>query len=171
MDPGRRHPWYNSDQEVTMTDATDLELYNDEVRLQQALQVMQYQVEHNCTIREACAEIGVAERTFYRWLNEGVLTDTIEIMRESRSKALRGMATGAMPDILQYMIELASGHKTVRGASPVAAAKFVLEIAKIFAGEKDESATPTITVFLPEFSRFKVEAGVPEVLEGEVVEE
>ena len=150
---------------------TDLEVYNDEVRLQQALEVMQYQVEHNCSVREACKEVGVAERTFYRWLNDGVLTDTIEIMRESRAKALRGMATGAMPDILQNMIELATGKKEVRGASPVAAAKFVLEIAKIFAGEKDESATPTINVFLPEFSRFKVEAGAPQILEGEIVEE
>jgi hypothetical protein len=151
---------------------SDVELYNDEVRLRQALEVMSYQVEHNCSIREACKEVGVAERTFYRWLNDGVLTDTIEIMRESRAKALRGMATGAMPDILQNMIELATGKKEVRGASPVAAAKFVLEIAKLFAGEKGgEGKSPTINVFLPEFSRFKVEAGVPEVIEGEIVEE
>ena len=100
-----------------------------------------------------------------------MLTDTIEIMRESRAKALRGMATGAMPDILQYMITLATGKKEVRGASPVAAAKFVLEIAKLFAGEKDDSATPTINVFLPEFSRLEVKANVPEILVGEVVGE
>ena len=46
-----------------MTDATDLEVYNNEVRLQQALEVMQYQAEHNCSVREACKEVGVAERT------------------------------------------------------------------------------------------------------------
>ena len=51
--------------------------YQDEVRVRRALDVMDYQVQRGCSVQEACEACNVAKRTFYRWLNEGVLVDHV----------------------------------------------------------------------------------------------
>jgi hypothetical protein len=145
----------------------------DEVKIQRALAVLAHQVAEGSTIREACVACDVKERTFYRWISEGLLANHLAECREGRSKAAATMAAEAIPDIMGYMIEIASGKNVVRGANPIAAAQLVFTAA----GVKTEMApvsqpeidTPTILAFMPQLVTFKVEHGSPVTEDGTLI--
>ena len=110
-------------------ETTALELYQDEVRFQRALAVIEHQVTHGSSTRKACEACNVPVSTFYKWLQDGVLTEYLTDARRGRAELTSAVANEAAPDVLRYMIALATGKTQVRGANPVAAAKLVLEIA------------------------------------------
>jgi len=151
----------------------EIETVKDEVKLQRALSVLTHQVEEGLTVREACRACNVPERTFYRWIAEGLLTDHLAECRMGRAKAAATMAAEAIPDIMQYMINIASGTKVARGANPIAAAQLVFSAA----GVKSEMApsssqaheTPTILAFMPQLVTFKVEHGSPATEDGTLI--
>ena len=162
--------WYNR----YMTNKTDaVDAVKDEVRLQRALAVLACQIEEGSTIHDACKACNVPERTFYRWVAEGVLEVHLAECREGRAKAAATMAAEAIPDIMRYMIRIASGVQAVRGANPIAAAQLVFNAA----GVKSEMApttppsadTPTILAFMPQLVTFKVEHGSPVAEDGTLI--
>jgi hypothetical protein len=143
-----------------MSDGTNaIELYQDEVRFQRALAVIKHQVEHGSKTRKACEACNVPVSTFYQWLEDGVLTEYLTDARRVRAELTSAVANEAAPDVLRYMVALATGKTQVRGANPVAAAKLVLEIA---GGQHDtyaaESGKTTTNIFLPEMVTLNVMA-------------
>jgi len=154
---------------------TAVEAISEEVRAQRAIRVIQHQVQHGSSVRQACEACNVPVRTFYHWMREGVLTDYVGASRDSRSTVASALAIEAIPDVMQYMIAIATGKVQVRGANPVAAARFVLSVAGI---TEDTSAAedrpPTTNIFLPEMVTLNLVAAAhsvppddpPEALEG-----
>ena len=153
--------------------------YQDEVRVRRALAVMDYQVTHGVSIQDACNACNVAERTFYRWLNEGVLVDHLAGCQEGREKMVRARALYAVEEIVGYMVEIASGAKVVRGANPIAEAKFVYKVAGFEAGTSPTTYSQTnVLMGLPEMVRFEIvdanpvldDQGRLEIIDGELEE-
>lgn len=108
---------------------TGTELFEQEVQLRTVLDVLNYRVEHTgCTTKDACAALNVNYPTFMRWLNAGTLGAYLNQIHDPEMDMLRVRAIFAMPDILENMIEIASGKKVIRGVNPVAAATFVKSI-------------------------------------------
>ena len=75
---------------------TAVQQYKDEVRVRRALAVMDYQVEHGCSVQEACEAWNVAERSFYRWLNEGIVDADLNEAAGSRQRIIRDIAIRAV---------------------------------------------------------------------------
>lgn len=150
-----------------------VEAVKDEVRLQRALAVHLRQVEEGLTIREACQACNVPERTFYRWVAGGVLDGYLAECREGRSMAAATMAAEAIPDIMRYMIGIASGTEVVRGANPIAAAQLVFGAAGVKAEmappAAPDSKSPTILTFMPQLVTFRVEHGSPVTEDGTLI--
>lgn len=149
-----------------------------EVKLQRALAVIEHQVKHNSSVEAACRACGVSKTSFYRWVGDGILTEYLAQCRESRTKTVQAIAAEAMPDVMAYMIRLATGQETVRGASPIAAAEFVAKAGGLrLSGERERSHQTNI-VFLPQMATFHVaegglvrnDEGKIEIVEGEVTE-
>jgi len=156
-------------------DELALEAVSDEVKLQRALRVIECQVAQGMTARDACEACDVPERTYYRWLSEGVLNSWLAECQAGRSKAAEAMAAESLPEIMQYMIGIATGKTTRRGANPIAAAEFVWAKQGKRAGGRG-SVRPL--AFVPQFIMLNVSggavvAGVPEdgeIIDGECVE-
>ena len=129
--------------------------------MRRALAVMDYQVQRGCSVQEACEACNVAERTFYRWLNEGVLVDHLAGCQEGREKMVVAMALHALEGIMKYMVKIASGAKAVRGANRIAAAKFVYKMAGFEAGTSPTTvhSQTNVLVGLPEMVRFEIANG------------
>ena len=77
-----------------------------------------------------------------------------------------------------YMIEIATGRKVVRGANPIAAARFVYSAAGLrdHASRSQSAGKTNVLAFLPELVTFNVVQGTPavdskgrmEIIDGEV---
>jgi len=152
-----------------------IEQVNDEVRLQRALAVVEHQVRHGSTIRAACEACEVSERTFYAWVHAGALTSYLTECQQSRATAASTMAAGAIPDVMKYMIEIATGEKAVRGANPVAAAQFIFVMAGASGPQTsaaEEKPSTNIMAFVPEMLTINVVAPGrhADIIEGVVVE-
>jgi len=155
-----------------------LEEVTQEIKVQRCLAVVEHQVRNNSSVAAACRATGVPKRSFYRWIGEGVLTDYLAKCKESRTKTIRTMAAEAMPDVMRYMIALATGQETVRGASPIAAAEFVVKAGGLRLSDERERSAQTNIVFLPQMATFHVKegglvrdsSGEIEILEGTVEE-
>lgn len=168
--------------ELTVPDQDQIEKLNAEVTFQRALAVVEHQVEHGSKVQEACAAVGVPRATFYKWVRQGVLADYLAEARSSRSEVAHTMAAGRLPDIMGYMIDIATGKTKLRGASPIAAAKFVWDVVGAGVAQPDdevEEATPVSLMFVPEMVVFNVTGGAPrigddgsmEIIEGEYTNE
>lgn len=165
-----------------MDEREQIELVTEEVKFQRALAVIEHQVKHGTSVRAACRACNVPERTFYRWLGEGVLKDYLDESRESRSQAVSSMATEALPDVMQYMIDVATGKVQVRGANPVAAAEFVFAKAggaMTSAAEVAAQSTTQVLAFIPQLSTVRIVHALSgpdtdtepvEVIEGEIAD-
>lgn len=141
-----------------------LKQYGDEVRVRRALAVLDYQVEHGASIQEACEACNVPHRTFNRWVKDGLLAEYLDACREGRLKVLRLTALNAVESVMRYMIKIATGEKIVRGANPIAAAKFVFEMAGL--GPATERPQPPSTVAnvlvgMPQQVVFNIKDGMP----------
>ena len=159
---------------------TGIELINEEIRAQRALAVMEHRVTSGSTIREACLACNVPESTFYDWAASGVLTEYLMDCREGRSKVASTIAAEAIPDILQYMVKIATGQEKRKTVNPVAAAQFVFSVAGVKKGltsaAEPRSGPPAVLAFIPQMVTFRIEHGVPvsgadiEIIEGEAEE-
>ena len=159
-------------------DIAPMEQLKDEVRVRRALAVMEHQVTHGGSIRDACEVCNVPERTFFRWVNQGVLGDYLTGCRESRVEVASAMAAEALPDVMCYMIEIATGRKVMRGANPIAATRFVYSAAVLrdHASRSQSAGKTNVLAFLPELVTFNVVQGTPavdskgrmEIIDGEV---
>lgn len=159
---------------------TPIEELKEEVRVRRVLAVLDYLVEHGCSISEACEACNVPVRSFFRWVEQGILTDYLAECRESRRQVASVIAAEAIPDVMHYMIEIATGRKVVRGANPVAAARFVSDamgFKEPTSAAEVGSGRPAVLALLPEMVTFRVEHGVPAVdsdgymiIEGEAEE-
>ena len=97
----------------------------------------------------------------------------------------KAQAVLALPDVMEYMVKLATGETVARGASPIRAAEFVLKMAGVTGVGAAGSAGETninILNLLPQQVVFPLESGRPilddqgrlvaqeEIIEGEAVE-
>ena len=137
-----------------------LQQCKDEVRVRRALAVTGYQVTHGVSIRHACRACAVPERTFYRWLNEGVPVDHLVGCQEGRAKMVRARAFHAVEEAMKYVIEIATGHKVVRGANPIASAKFVYKM-----GGLEPRTSPTAS-----YCQTNVLVGLAEMVRSDIVD-
>lgn len=156
---------------MTMTDA--IVEVTDEIRLQRALTVMAHRIAHGSTIKAACEACNVPERTFYDWVEQGVLGDYLAQCQEARATVASTIAAEVVPDVMQYMIAIATGAKVVRGANPIAAAQFVFAAAGVkepVASAAELPGGPTVLQFLPQMVTFNVIQGIPAVLSANVIE-
>jgi len=157
-----------------VSEETAIETINDEVRFQRAIRVLQHRITHGSTIRAACQACGVPERTFYDWVRQGVLDDYVAECKAARSETARAMAAEALPDVMRFMIDIATGKRTVRGANPIAAAQFVYAAAGGAETGKADKEAPPAFAFMPQTAVFNIAVGSagpsPVVLEGEVVD-
>jgi len=146
---------------------TVIERYTEAKETAQLIRVFHLQAEEGLTIAGACAKIGISRSQFYNLLSKGFLDEYLTVYREGAATGLANMALDKAEEVLQYQIDLASGAKTVRGANPVAAARFVWEVA----GLVDRAPTEiqeqiNIYGYLPQTVMFDVEGGTPRVTEG-----
>lgn len=140
---------------------TAIELYNEDVQVQQIMRVRDLQVEKNLSVAKACKEIGLSPRTFYSWLSKDVFTEHLKEARKSRQNYAAAQAVGAMPSILNYLIGLATGADSARGASPIAAAKLVLEIANTYVEPDKQEPQVGRTTYVPQQVVIMVQDGAP----------
>ena len=90
------------------------------------------------------------------------------------------MALHTVEDIMRYMIEIATGQNVVRSANPIAAAKFVYQMAGLDADYTPRTTSNETNVLagLPEMVRFEIvgaspvldEQGRLKIIEGELEE-
>lgn len=153
---------------IAMED-TAIELYNEDVQVQQIMRVRDLQVEKNLSVAKACEEVGLSPRTFYSWLSKDVFTEYLRAERDARQTYAAAQAVEAMPAILEHMIGLATGTKFARGGSPIAAAKLVLEIAEQYVplSDEEEEANRRNT-YSPEQIVIVVKDGAPVIIDGKV---
>jgi hypothetical protein len=141
---------------------------------------MEYQVQRGCSVQGACEACNVAERTFYRWLSNGIFDPYLDEAAGGRHQTIRDKAIQAVERIMDYMIAIAAGEVRTRGANPISAAEFVFRHAGI--EERPETAQPgnqvNILVGLLEMVRFDIRDatpvlrdGKPVVIQGEVIED
>ena len=175
--------WYNYSManELAVTEQDQIQQLNSEVVFQRALAVVEHQVENGSTVTEACEAMDVPRAMFYKWVKQGVLADYLAEARKSRSEVAHTMAAGKLPDVMGYMIQIATGKVKLRGASPIAAAKFVWDVVGAGVAQPDsevEEAAPISLTFVPQMVVFNVTGGAPrmaddgsmEIIEGEFTE-
>jgi hypothetical protein len=152
----------------------EVEQFDREVQLQVILQVLDFRVQNGgCSMRMACDELGVPYQRFTRWIKQGVLTDYLQDQHDPEMEILRLRAMQAMPGVLENMIALANGKKSMKGVNPVAAAQFVKEMVGPAREEHEEPATfIQNNYFQPQQYRvpYKDAAPVIEVIDAEVKE-
>lgn len=111
--------------------STEIEKVQEEIRYNTALRVLDIATDQHVSIENACQQAGVPPRTFYRYVQEGALTEHLQNNRQARRDVSSALATAALPDVIRHMIRLATGEVEQRGSNPVAAAKFLVEIAGV----------------------------------------
>lgn len=146
-----------------------IELYNENVQVQQIMRVRELQVEKNLTVEKACERINLSPRTFYSWLSKDVFTDYLRAERDARQTYAATQAVEAMPSIMDHMIGLATGKISARGGSPIAAAKFVLQVAEQYVPPSEEEEASRRTTYSPQQVVIIVEDGAPALIDGKVV--
>ena len=147
---------------------SSLELYHDTVRAERLIEVMRYQVANHCSAQKACEACDLAYRTFRDWVSKGILDRYLGEVRAAHSNSLREKAIEKSGDILDHMIQIATGKVQIRGANPVRAAELVLQWAGVSPHEaqdvdRDEPTGPTINILtlVPEQVMFDVKDGAP----------
>lgn len=163
---------------------TTLAEYSDEVRTARAAQVLALQIKGK-SLAKACKEAGVHPNTFREWIRSGMLDDEMAAVRAERQETVVAQALNLLPGVIKNLGQIATGEKVVRGASPVAAAKVLIELAGIFGlGEQQEDkATQQAETIInvasfPNLQTFDVRSGRPvfredgslEIIDGEVEE-
>ena len=171
-------------------DKTIVEEYNDAVKAQRCIEVLEYKQDHSVSTADACQAMGLAESTFYYWRKQGALQVHMEESTARTRAALvsigQAQAVLALPDVMEYMVKLATGEMVARGASPIRAAEFVMKMAGVSGAETPPAGAETninIMNLLPQQVCFgRMEGGHPtlddqgriivpaEIVEGEVVE-
>lgn len=181
--------WYN--RVMTDKEQVSIEEYNDAIKAQKCISVLEYKREHSCSTATACEAVGLAESTFYYWRKQGKLQVYMEEATAETRAALvsvgQAQAVLALPDVMEYMIALATGEEIARGASPIRAAEFVMKMAGISGAGSGGGAGETninILNLLPQQVNFgPMEGGRPtldeqgriivpaaEIIEGEAIE-
>ena len=168
-----------------MDEANALEEYQRTVRVQRALSVMDYQVTNGGTTADACKAVDVPVRSFYRWVRDGLITEYLDSPRGGVLAVLADKAIMSLPKVLEHITAIATGDKEVRGASPVAAAKWVASMAGVSIEAVEPEAdvvvipmTPIVLARMPETVRFIIkdgkvsqdEDGSIEIIDGEFTE-
>lgn len=122
----------------------------DEVAARQLLAVFEYRVNHGGSVAQACDALGYNYRTMLTWLGEGKLRSVLDSTNLPALELSRVVALESLPVITQNMAEIAAGKKVVRGVSPVAAAQFVLDMARLAIAEQSKTSNRTfIPVAIP----------------------
>lgn len=169
----------------SMEKDTGLAEYQNEVRVKRALSVMEYQVTNGGSTEDACKAMSVPVRSFYRWVREGLITEYLDSPRSGVLAVLADQALMSLPKVLEYITAIATGAEVVRGASPVAAAKWVASVAGISieaAEDKPDVVVvpmmPIVLARMPEVVRFVIrdgkvsqsDDGSIEIIDGEYVD-
>jgi hypothetical protein len=145
----------------------EVEKFDREVQIRTILQVLEYRTSSGESTRQACEHLGVDYRAFLRWLNAGVLTDYIKTHRDPEIELLGTRAMQAMPEVLEHMIQLATGLKQQRGANPIAAAHFVRDFVDVLAPKAEaKEAVHQTNQFMPVFYAVPYRDSAP-VIEAE----
>lgn len=170
-----------------MTDNDQVVKYNDAIKAQKCIEVLEHKRQNHCSTAAACVAVGLAESTFYYWRKQGKLQAYMEEATADTRAALvsvgKAQAVLALPDVMDYMVKLATGETVARGASPIRAAEFVLKMAGVSGvGPATGETNINILNLLPQQVVFPLESGRPtlddqgrliaqeEVIEGEAVE-
>jgi hypothetical protein len=156
----------------TEKDNNQLAAYHDEVRLRRVLAVIEHQVKNGSTVPEACEACSVSERSFYRWIGDGILADYLADCQKSRSGAATALAAESVPDVMNYMISIATGKTQARGANPIAAAQLIFRIAGLQGGDSagDKGKAPNVLAFLPQMMTLNIVQSPNVHGQGEIVD-
>jgi hypothetical protein len=145
---------------------TEIEKYDEAIRRERLLKVFKSQA-GGATLGEACKSAGITPRSFHRWIAGGLLTDHLDQMRESQGEMLRAEALDAVPRVLTFLVEIATGERVARGASPVKAAQLVLQIAGVAPDQPGVSReTVNFIALIPQQARFVITKGAPVTEDG-----
>lgn len=127
-----------------MEDKSAIEQFNLTRQVELCLTIRQYLMEHNkATVAEACSTVDVPVRTFYQWLNDGVLDEYFSEFSGAMARIGRTTVLDRWESVIDNMVAIASGTKVIKGANPVSAAEFLRKVAGI-AYAIDE--TPAVNV-------------------------
>lgn len=132
--------------------------YRDAVKVERMTRVMDLQIHEGLSIGEACDAVKLPKTTFLKWLQDGVLTEYLADLHRAHRDAAAAAAAEALPRVISYMVAIATGEQQVMNASPVAAARFVVEVADSSGQEK---GGPTQTTFVPQQVVVMVQGGTP----------
>jgi hypothetical protein len=143
---------------------------DNEIIANQLIELFNFLMEHpDYSKKDACDELGINYRAALRWINENRLSDYLSEIHDVRSDVAQITALDELNSIIKYQAKIARGEVSPSGASPTAAAAFVLEVAKLGA-RRDAPAfnARQINVFVPQMGQRKEGApavGAPHVRE------
>ena len=145
---------------------TSLEQYQDVRKAILVANVLAYQLEHNTTLNAALEACDVKRSTFYRWLGEGAAGPVLEASRQVSLVEMHSSAIAAVPDVMAYVVALATGKENHHRVDPLKAVEMVLRIAQVYS----PTAMPppgthqvNLAALLPQQVSFRIEAGAPVV--------
>lgn len=157
----------------------EIQEYTEAVQVAIIADVMERQIAGD-SVKEACAKSDISKSTFYRWLKEGAATGYFESLRDSRMKEMDLRIAGALPRVIDNLVNIATGDKEQRGANPIQAAKLLMQIIGVNqrgnVGSVDADALAALSR-VPNFIQFNIHGGkiqdepAEEVIEGEIVKE
>jgi len=144
-----------------MTTKTQLDEYNDTVKIDRLSQVYRLQAS-GMSLTKALAEVGIAKNTFYAWIESGVLDQHMQSLRTFALQHVGQQAIEALPDMIRALAMEAQEPDSIQ------AKKLLWEIARSFIGTEttNEPARSNIQVFVPQLVEFNVAEGRPILSSG-----
>lgn len=127
---------------------SQIEKADQHVKAMQCLKVLDHRIEHHSSTKDACEACNIPERTFYHWMNQGVLSQYLDDTQLVSKQVTKMMVADRWEDILQHQIRVASGQVTQRGANPTSAAKFLAEIAGVMEKQVEKPGEFNATFFV-----------------------
>jgi hypothetical protein len=107
-----------------------LALFNEDLRFHTMVRILD-RCRAGQSITNAVKSESISRQTFYNWLREGVLDEYMRLERSTAFAQISSKAMDAIPQVLNYMVRCATGLDPDSGVNPVAAAKFILEVAQL----------------------------------------
>lgn len=143
-----------------MTD-TALTQLDNEIIVTQLVRLYKFRVEHpEYSTKSACEELGLSYRAVLEWLKEGRLSDYVAEIKDPRSDIAQITALESLVDVVAYQVKIATGVVQIQGVSPVAAAKFLLDVAKLETQAGRGNLTQ-VNVFVPQVGEASSKPGAP----------
>lgn len=135
------------------------------------LQVLEYQLAHPRAKRKAaCEAVGISDRTFRSWMAEGILDDWLTEFSDATKRSGRAIILDNWDKVIKFQLEIATGLREVRGASPTTAANFLRQLAGIgFSIQERAPVAKEMNLFMLPQVNVMVSDGKPQIIEGTII--